>query len=409
MMKCRGTRMVLLCLSALLVLTPACKDDEVVATYTCGDGVCNGEEDESNCLEDCPAACGNGECGSDETVESCPEDCDMSCGDGWCLFDETAADCPEDCGTSCGDGKCRPSETGAACPADCAVSCGDGSCGLDETAVSCPGDCAGPLYPGPSTGDARAASNGLANHDEVYKYEMVGENLRVTVLEYNAEASLDDRVTYHLFNPDGDQIRMEGDLKNDGEIDAVYQWEYDAQGRLTYWEWTWPDPVAHHATTYSYDATGYLAYSYTEDFIEGGHDTEINYEWNADHTFRTEHVDTHVDGTINWVNELTFDATGTVIHRWDGEYERDCDFFYDQENLHAVPFLAPWLINSSQDIQPRHLRLLELYCTFDQWDEDWWTRFHYDEYGNLLSKENAHDPLPLEFKWFIEYSYDCWE
>lgn len=101
-----------------------------VCPGTCGDGVCDGDEDHTNCPEDC-SECGNDICESDETIDSCPNDCAEGCGDGYCDVNETCDSCPHDCGTcpiTCGDGNCDPAlgESCATCPSDC--ECGTATC-----------------------------------------------------------------------------------------------------------------------------------------------------------------------------------------------------------------------------------------------------------------------------------------
>jgi hypothetical protein len=111
-----------------------------VCPGTCGDGVCDGTEDHSNCPEDCPL-CGDGVCEAGEDGTSCPDDCAATCGDDYCAETETCDDCPTDCGNcppTCGNGECDPviGESCATCPADCA--CGDQTC---SEVLSCLNTC----------------------------------------------------------------------------------------------------------------------------------------------------------------------------------------------------------------------------------------------------------------------------
>lgn len=72
----------------------------------CGDGVCSGSENSSNCPTDCGPSgpvCGNGVCESGESTSSCPADCHTttppsgpSCGNGVCEGREKLT-CPSDC------------------------------------------------------------------------------------------------------------------------------------------------------------------------------------------------------------------------------------------------------------------------------------------------------------------------
>lgn len=93
---------------------------------SCGDSVCEGDENRWNCA-DC-ASCGDGICDTqwDESNSSCSIDC--FCGDGGCRGDETRTNCPTDCAV-CGDGFCDPEE-------DCIADCGSGC----EPCIICPCD-----------------------------------------------------------------------------------------------------------------------------------------------------------------------------------------------------------------------------------------------------------------------------
>jgi hypothetical protein len=67
---CGGVENTLCCVSS---------DVAIWEGYTyCGDGVCEGDENETNCLLDCTGSefCGDGACNGNETFETCPEDCD---------------------------------------------------------------------------------------------------------------------------------------------------------------------------------------------------------------------------------------------------------------------------------------------------------------------------------------------
>jgi hypothetical protein len=121
----------------------------------CGDGVCQPNEDCTNCPGDCgqcPDLCGDGVCQLMEDCNSCEADCGPCfwCGDGYCDPNEDCAGCPEDCGQCpilCGDGICEQllGESCANCPQDC--SCGGETCAAILTCITgcqdilCPGQC----------------------------------------------------------------------------------------------------------------------------------------------------------------------------------------------------------------------------------------------------------------------------
>ena len=58
------------------------QDGDIVPYICCGDGLCQGSEDYSNCSADCAppvSQCGDGICGDGETSLSCPGDCPGAC------------------------------------------------------------------------------------------------------------------------------------------------------------------------------------------------------------------------------------------------------------------------------------------------------------------------------------------
>jgi len=134
------------------ICEPPLEDDETCfVDCGCGNGRCDVEqgESESNCYVDC-GQCGNGFCAfhednivNTEDQWSCPEDCNrrQECGDLICEFNESPETCPQDC--FCRNLACDETETVESCPEDCTEECGDGVC--DETAdedwLSCPRDC----------------------------------------------------------------------------------------------------------------------------------------------------------------------------------------------------------------------------------------------------------------------------
>jgi len=161
---------------------------------TCGDGPCEGNENQCNCPEDCgspPSSetsctdgedndcdnytdcddsdcssdpvceCGNGTCDPGEDCNTCSEDCisraappkhAYCCGDGTCEGAENETNCAVDCGggSYCDDGTCDPGEDQCNCPQDCGTppstetSCTDGEDNDCDTDVDCDdSDCVG--------------------------------------------------------------------------------------------------------------------------------------------------------------------------------------------------------------------------------------------------------------------------
>ena len=105
--------------------------------FYCGDGSCNGSENNGNCSEDCaappPETCAP-RCGTWPNCEDCSPPPSEPCSSFDC--DSPGFSCSQDGGACtgtkpncsctypqvvCGDGQCQPSESNSNCPADCPV------------------------------------------------------------------------------------------------------------------------------------------------------------------------------------------------------------------------------------------------------------------------------------------------
>lgn len=107
----------------------------------CG-GVCGMCEDEQVCTaggacNDPPASCGDAVCDPDEDCSTCPADCGQCCGDGACVagVGEDCSTCPADCG--CGEGEACDERQ---CVPVCVPQCAGRDCGPDGCGGVC-GDC----------------------------------------------------------------------------------------------------------------------------------------------------------------------------------------------------------------------------------------------------------------------------
>jgi len=132
-------------LCAGLVLGAGCDPNRDLATYTCGNGICDSGEDPTTCANDCLAnTCGNHVCEVSEDGTSCPQDCTpTTCGNGTCEAPtENPAKCPADCAwATCGNGVCEAGEEGS-CADDCYANlCGNGICDYSEDPTTCAEDC----------------------------------------------------------------------------------------------------------------------------------------------------------------------------------------------------------------------------------------------------------------------------
>jgi hypothetical protein len=162
-----------------------CDDSDCSSDPACicnHNGVCEGEEDCTNCPSDCISGsgvgCGNGVCepAIGENCESCPADCAgkqtgkpsgrYCCGAGGLdCSDPRCSTGGYTCGTGggepycCGDGQCTGLEDSSNCALDCpAPFCGDGDCGPGEDKCNCAADCGTP----PSS-EAGLCTDGIDN------------------------------------------------------------------------------------------------------------------------------------------------------------------------------------------------------------------------------------------------------
>ena len=110
------------------------------------------------CVE-CENTCGNGVCDPNEDSQTCPEDCGPCDNDGVCEPPENNMNCPNDCPCD-NDGMCEPPENEMNCPNDCSGGtasdtdgCGNGVCDNGETEETCPEDCPPDPTVGPVCGD----------------------------------------------------------------------------------------------------------------------------------------------------------------------------------------------------------------------------------------------------------------
>lgn len=110
--------------------TSACSD--CVQSWCCGDGICEGGEDNSNCEIDCgaPVLCGDGTCDPGEDQCNCPDDCGdpLASEDGFCT-DGLDNDCDELIDSNDPDCECLPK--GETCTTNdecCSNWCHRGAC-----------------------------------------------------------------------------------------------------------------------------------------------------------------------------------------------------------------------------------------------------------------------------------------
>src|SRR3989338_4955852 len=166
----------------------------------CGNGICDGSENNLSCPKDCTGRggfCGDRVCTSaSENTTNCPEDCGKIeiCGDTACIGTEDTYNCPLDCGLppdcgnkvcdtrehayncvidcgyadSCGNGICEPKENFYNCLTDCQRTqyrCGDGICDLREDSYNCAYDCGAPASCGNAVCDLPRESSANCPED----------------------------------------------------------------------------------------------------------------------------------------------------------------------------------------------------------------------------------------------------
>ena len=125
-------------------------------SFCCGDTMCEGDEDSSNCETDCgaPPTCGDGTCDPGEDQCNCAVDCPgtcPTCGDGSCASGEDRCNCAADCGMPPADetGQCND---GVDNDCDGAADCNDSDC-IGDPACSCLGNRS------PCTSNSQCCSN----------------------------------------------------------------------------------------------------------------------------------------------------------------------------------------------------------------------------------------------------------
>jgi len=139
-------------------------EESPLVSYCCGDGACNGKENELNCgIDECKNICGNGDCdvSEGENVETCSMDCHCNL-DGICDVWETLNGCPLDC--TCGNNVCNSDlgETVDNCMKDCACNA-NFQCESWEDEKNCPRDCGDTAA---YVSDGHDANNGLDGTDQ---------------------------------------------------------------------------------------------------------------------------------------------------------------------------------------------------------------------------------------------------
>jgi hypothetical protein len=149
-----------------------------------------------------------------------------SCGDGICNLDEDTTSCAADCGTGavCGDGTCDTAEDCSSCAADCgacAPFCGDGTCNGSETCSTCAGDCGAcgggaPLGGGGSGGGGGGGTPALSVKIEG---NCIGQPVVVSVLNTAGNPAKDARVLVRKGNATiGEQM-----TPADGKVSFVFE------------------------------------------------------------------------------------------------------------------------------------------------------------------------------------------
>ncbi len=150
-----------------------------------------------------PSICGDGVCQADETQESCPQDCGTInfCGDKYCDINlgENETNCPQDCGETnpiCGNDICEIEETSESCPQDCESDLNGGHlCNDEYYGTLCDGElingvCYGDCYSECSAVDltkgfakGTEVGNGLNNFASIFQGDNVSSEQRIFVDE----------------------------------------------------------------------------------------------------------------------------------------------------------------------------------------------------------------------------------
>lgn len=308
MLPCGKARLVLCCVGAVLLLVPACKENEVVATLTCGDGVCSADEDETNCFEDCGPPCGDDLCESGETALSCPVDCAGPLYPGPC----SALAVPHGAGS------------------------GSASYLFEYEAVE---DGVRVTY---VTDDY---SDGVVDYITYTTFDAGGNNL-----SWEADSDADgllDGGEFRTLDSDGRCSQSESYFGDLDVLVALTTHEYDADGYLSH---TFRDCL--------------------EGSDPNCFDTDSLYDWSADHTSCTKNSD--VVGSVDRVDVYTYDATGrmTSFENWgnDDVLDQRCEYIYGEGTLEQVP--GALVLHNYLDTLAA--RVLEIRCYDRGYGDDAW-------------------------------------
>jgi len=217
------------------------------------------------------------------------------------------------------------------------------------------------------------------------------------------DGTIDD-VDSYTYDANGNLIKEEEDDDNDGTIDEAYYYTYDANGNMTKEEGDWNpyDGTIDEVYYYTYDANGNMTKEEGDEDNDGTIDYVDSYTYDANgNMIKAEYDWNPYDGTIDDVEYYTYDANGNLIKEED-DYDNDgtidyVEYYTYDANGNMIKEEYDWDNDGTIDSVE--------YFTYDangnpikeeyDWDNDGTIDrvedFTYDANGNMTKEEEDWD------------------
>ena len=122
-----------------------------------------------------------------------------------------------------------------------------------------------------------------------------------------------DHVSYYIYDANGNRTKEEWDQDNDGTIDGVGYCTYDTNGNMTKKEWDSDnDGTIDRVFYYTYDANGNKTKQEYDNDNDGTIDSVYYYIYDANGNMTKAEYDQDNDGTIDGVGYCTYDTNGNT-------------------------------------------------------------------------------------------------
>lgn len=141
-----------------------------------------------------------------------------------------------------------------------------------------------------------------------------------------------DKIEQYTYDADGNKLTYSLDSNNDGVIDTYIEYSYDQNGllisRLT------TNLVRTERIDYIYDQNGNLLSKSTDADNDGAYDVIVTYTYDPDGNNLTHSIDYQADGSIDYIETYTYDSVGRVLTYIEdedriGNYEEEEYYVYD--------------------------------------------------------------------------------